>query len=159
WPRGRTVGRTPPDRPSPAPGHTPPASSGNARPCRPSDCPIRRSHACRLGDRSLVDLACGADPGLQRSLDPRVIQRAMLAREQDSSLRPDDVRLERSLLTGRKQRERSPRPSVAVPGVRGANLVHLADPGMDPGHVIERLLEARLLVHGTPLERVLAPGV
>ena len=36
---------------------------------------------------------------------------------------------------------------------------NVPDPGMDPGHVVERLLQTRLLVHGAPLEGVLAPGV
>ena len=83
----------------------------------------------------------------------------MLTREQDPALGPQDVRLERGLLPRREQGERAARPSVAVPGVGSAALVDVPDAGMDPGHVVERLLEPGLLVHGTPLERVLAPRV
>ncbi len=83
----------------------------------------------------------------------------MLAGEQDPTLRLDDRRLELGLLLGREHRECAARPSIAVPGMRGAHLVHLADTGMDPRDVVERLLEPRLLVHRPPLERVLAPGV
>ena len=115
--------------------------------------------ARRLGDPVLVDEPRGPDAGLQRALDPGVIQGAVLAREQDPALGPQDVRLERGLLPRREQRERAARPSVAVPGVGGAALVDLPDAGMDAGHVVERLLEPGLLVHGTPLERILAPGV
>ena len=106
-----------------------------------------------------MDLAGGADAGLEGALDPGVVQRAVLAGEVDPALGADDVGLELGLLLGREHGEGAAGPSVSVPGVRGSDLVHLADAGVDARDVVERLFLARLVVHGAPLQRVLAPRV
>src|SRR3712207_1894561 len=105
------------------------------------------------------DLARFADPRLERAPDPRVAQRAALAREVHPALGRDDVGLQLGLLLRREQREGASRPSVPVPGMAGPDLEHVPDARMGPAHVVGRLLEPRLVVHRAPLQRGLAPRV
>src|SRR5689334_4217140 len=83
----------------------------------------------------------------------------MLAGEVDAALGLRDRAVELALLAGVEERERAAGPAVLVPRVGRAALVDVADPRVDLRHVLERLLEARLLVHRAPARRVLAPGV
>ena len=78
----------------------------------------------------------------------------MLSGEVDPPLWLEDGRLEVRLLLRSEQRKRPARPFVAIPGVRGTDLELLPDPRMDPLDVIERLLDARFLVHRAPLQSV-----
>src|SRR3990172_12507729 len=121
--------------------------------------PLKKSGAGSLGGRQFVDLSRGAYPRLQRALDPGVVERAVLAGEVAPPLRLEDGGLEGCLLLGREQGEGAACPAVAVPGVRRAPLEPLADARVDLLDVVERLLDAGLLVHRAPLQRVLAPGV
>jgi hypothetical protein len=63
------------------------------------------------------------------------------------------------LLLRREHRECAACPAVAIPGVEGAYFVHVADPGVDPGDIVEGLFEAGLLVHRSPSKSVLTPGI
>src|ERR1044071_7296271 len=91
----------------------------------------RKCDAPESVNGQLVNLSGSADTALQRSLDPGVVQRAVLAREVDTALRLEDRVLKRRLLLRRKQRERPARPTVAVPGMRRADLELASDLRVD----------------------------
>src|SRR4051812_38988184 len=75
-----------------------------------------------LGDwlqdrRGLVDFPRGPDARLQRPLNPRVVERRVLACEVDPTFRRHDVGLEARLLAGLEQSEGAAGVRVPVPGV------------------------------------------
>src|SRR4051794_33489262 len=116
-------------------------------------------HGSGLLRGQLVDLARCANAALERPLDPGVVQRTVLAGEVDPPLRPQDRVLKSRLLLGREERESAASPAVAVPRMRRANLEDAPDAAMDLLDIVERLLDAHLIVHRAPLQGILAPGV
>jgi hypothetical protein len=60
-----------------------------------------------------------------------VVERAVLPGEVDPPLGAHDVGLQRRLLLRREERKRAVRVAVVVPGVRGADLVDVANPQVD----------------------------
>src|SRR5690348_6887824 len=94
-----------------------------------TDSPTRRSagSCLTLGgageDRGcLVDLLGGANARFERALDPRVVERGVLAGKVNASLRRHDRVLEARLLFRLEQRERAPCVGIAIPILDGAAL-------------------------------------
>jgi len=106
-----------------------------------------------------VDLTRRPDAGLERSLDPGVVERGVLAGEMDPALGRHDRLLQPRLLLGLEQREGAARPWIVVPVLDGADLELGRDRRVDLGDVLERLFDRVLGVHGAPPEGILAPGV
>src|SRR5258706_11804429 len=103
----------------------------------------RRSSSCRAeASARLMDLVRGAQARLDRPLDPRMLQRRMLAGEMNAPLGLDDVRVEQRLLPGVEQRERAARELVVVPHLGRADFELLDDLRMDRRHVVEGLADA-----------------
>src|SRR4051812_12279918 len=110
-------------------------------PARPPAAPGAISHrSWALPYR--VDLARCTQAGLDRALYPRVMQRRVLAREVDATLRRDDVRIQQRLLRRLEQRERATGVWIVVPHLRRADLELFLDLRMDDGDVLQRLHDA-----------------
>ena len=89
-----------------------------------------------------VDLGGGAEAGLDRTLDPRVRERRVLAGEVDATFGRDDRLVEQRLLSGIEERERATGELVVVPHLRRAHLELVERLRVDAGDVFERLDDA-----------------
>lgn len=80
-----------------------------------------------------------AQAGLERTLDPCVAERGVLAGKENPALRTDDMLVQQRLLARVEERERASGKFVVVPHLRRPDLELLGNLRVDAGQVFQRL--------------------